>query len=704
MPVVVPVIAAVAAAAASYGGAAAAVSLGIAAAGSFAAAAIGAVVGAVVALGVSYIGSALLGSSAASSNSTQATNRSEQIRQAAAPHQIIMGSVKVSGVLAYIYSPNDGRAEYSSAVKGGAAANYQPNELLYTVVVLSGHPVSSVHDITIDDVPANDAKFYNLAHIESSVGAVDQAANATFIAETDGQWTDASRLRGRAALFCIFDFDTAAFSAVPNPAAIVDGAMPYDPRTGNTVWSDNAALLISWYLQQSFGMRCAYDEIDEPSLIAAANICDEAVGLLDGSSEPRYTINGTFTLDEAPSDVLDKLKASMDGQVIFSGGKWYIFAGATAAPTFTITQDMLRGDITVQANRAAKDSFNAVRATYIRPEANWQATDAPVRYDEAAVAADGGTFYQDFDFPFSTSGFTVQRLMEIALRRNRAERSIQVPLNMAGLCTRAWDVVTFGTDRLPPANYRITDWALSDIGVDLTLQLEPDDIYAWDPTTDQLELGEIGFVVLPQAYTLDAPAMGITTPSTPVPATVEVAVQQVTNAVYAQVQWMPAGSTIWQDAAISGFAAPTSPGGVASFRARDRADERISAWTESAPPPPPTSVTIAGIAGGVALTWTAPTSAVQIFTAGDDSYADSSLAYSGTDSSTNLTITGTPTVYAWIRSVGADGNYSTPLGSVHATAGDPTSGGGAGTPPGTGGGDTGGDGGDGSSGGGGGSG
>ena len=105
---------------------------------------LGAIAGGVVALGVSYVGSALLGTSAKTSNSTDATNRSQQIRQSAAPHQIICGSVKVSGVLAYIYSPNEGRANYSSAVKGGAPANYQPNELLYSVVVLAGEPSSGV--------------------------------------------------------------------------------------------------------------------------------------------------------------------------------------------------------------------------------------------------------------------------------------------------------------------------------------------------------------------------------------------------------------------------------------------------------------------------------------------------------------------------------------------------------------------------------
>ena len=333
-------------------------------------------------------------------------------------------------------------------------------------------------------------------------------------------------------------------------------------------------------------MRCQPEEIDTASLIAAANICDEPVELITGVTEARYTLNGTFTLDQSPANILDDMKACMDGGVIFSGGIWFIFAGATVAPCFTITEDMLRGPVTVQANRAAKDSFNAVRATYVRPEGNWQATDAPVRYDEDAVAADGGTFYQSLDFPFTTSGYTVQRLMQIALRRNRAERSITLQMNMTGLCIRPWDVVTFGTPRLPAANYRVANWTLQDMGVDLLLEAEPDDIYAWNPATDELELVEQALGGLPGAFTLAVPKFTLSPPDAS--GLVVVAVQQVVGSTDAEVQYITGDNPLWQAAPRGCFTVTIRSYGPITVRVRARNDVQLSAWTQtpSAPAAP----------------------------------------------------------------------------------------------------------------------
>ncbi len=634
----------------------------------------GALISGLASLAVTFIGSAITGTkSQASNTSADATNRSQQIRSPVSPHQIIVGSVKVSGTLAYIYSPAVARVNYASAVYGyDASHSFAPNELLYTAVVLAGHQVSSIHDITLDNVQANNPVYIGFAHVETVNGAPDQAANGMLVLETDSQWTAYHRLLGRAALFGVFRYSalaTSPFSGVPNPAAIVDGAICYDPRAGVEAFTTNPAIIIAWFLQQPFGMRCDPSEIDTASLIVAANICDEPVELLTGATEPRYTCNGSFTLDNSPGDVLDNMKKSMDGGVIFSGGIWYIFAGATVAPSFTITEDMLRGDVTVQANRAAKDSFNAVRATYIRPEGNWQATDAPVRYDEAAVQADGGTFYQDLDFPFTTSGYTVQRLMQVALRRNRAERSLTLQCNMTALQVRPWDVVTFGTARLVAANYRVTDWELQDQGVDLQLELEPDDIYAWDPGSDELELNEVALGGLPGAYTLATPTFTIGTPTAAVPTTLTVSVEQVVYATDAEVQFITGASALWQAAPRGGFTTTFPVQGVANIRVRSRADVQLSAWTEDDHPAPPTSVTAAGGSQSVTITWASSSSRVQAFAGASSDPTTAQLCYDGTATTTTVAFPTGTAVYAWVRSIDAIGNYSALAGPAPAAAG-----------------------------------
>jgi hypothetical protein len=675
MPVVIPIIAAAASIAAGAAGSAAIGAITIAGI-SIAASTVGAIIGGIAALAVTFVGSAIFGTAAQPQNSTSnATNRGQQIKSPVSAHQIIVGTVKVSGTLAYIYSPPQARVGYESCVFGYASHDFQPNQLLYMVTVLAGHQVASVHDITLDNNLAANPMYIGYAHVEYANGDPTQAANGAFVLETDGQWTSYHRLQGRAALFTTAYYSVSAsmpFEGVPNPAGIVDGAICYDPRTGLEAFTHNPALIIAWYLMADFGMRCDQSEIDMPALIAAANVCDEAVELLTGATEPRYTCNGTFTLDQNPGQILDNMKACMDGGVIFSGGVWYIFAGATVAPSFTITQDMLRGPVVVQANRSAKDSFNAVRATYIRPEANWQATDAPIRYDEDAVQADGETVYQTLDFPFCTSGYTVQRLMQIALRRNRAERSITLQVNMSGLFVRPWDVVNFGTDRLPSATYRVTDWTLQDQGVDMLLEAEPADIYLWVPGTDELELNEVALGGIPGAYTLAVPEFTIGTPTQAVPSSVIVSVEQQPYATDAEVQVITGlTSGLWQAQPRGAFTVDCAVQGTAHFRVRSRADVQLSAWTEDDPPLSPTGVTAAAGSGSVSVSWTlgAGTTRSQVFAGTSSDYGSSALIYDGAAATASVAFATGTAVNVWVRSVDAIGNYSLPGGPVPVTAG-----------------------------------
>src|SRR5690606_15237877 len=146
--------------------------------------------------------------------------------------------------------------------------------------------------------------------------------------------------------------------------------------------------------------------------------------------------------------------------------------------------------VTVHANRSARDLFNGVRAVYIRPAAGWQPTDAPPLQDVTALAQDGWVeSYTDLALDFTVSGYRAQRLMQIALRRNRLQRSVRVPLNMSGLNIRCMDTVRLILPRLPEDTYRVTRWALSpEGGIDVTLEQDAESVYAWNPETDERPL------------------------------------------------------------------------------------------------------------------------------------------------------------------------------------------------------------------------
>ncbi|MCQ4163065.1 phage tail protein, partial [Roseomonas sp. GC11] len=469
----------------------------------------GGILGAVAAVGTAYVVSSIgktvfptktaSSSTYASSDSslaTQAATRQQSFRQAITEHQIVFGRVKLGGPIVFIHSRTDDAG--------------REDGFFYVVVVLAAHSVRAIGTVYLGDTPETDSRFAGLVRIDRHLGAADQPANTNLVAETDGKWTAEHRGRGRAYLVARLKITAEAFpSGPPNLSAIVEGNdQIYDPRDGSTGYSTNAALCLAWYLTASCGWRASWSDIDIPALIAAANVCDEGVRTLDGAGERRYTVNGTFSLSEGKIAITQKLVSAMAGALVVSGGRFFIHAGGPGLPVGTLTSDDLRGDVTLQGSRAMRDLFNGVRATYVEPAANWQTTDAPPLLASNYVAEDGGErFYEDLEFPLTTSATTVQRLMKVALEANRRQRTVSFPAKYSALCFRPWDVVTVALDRLAPFPARITGWTLSaDGGVDLTLQEEDEAVWAWDPDTDERATGDNPSVVLPNPGRIAAPA------------------------------------------------------------------------------------------------------------------------------------------------------------------------------------------------------
>ena len=81
------------------------------------------------------------------------------------------------------------------------------------------------------------------AYVHKYLGSPDQAASAQAQANIPG-WSGDHRLRNIAYLYVRLEFNNDVFPlGIPNISAVVKGKKVYDPRTGLTAWSDNAAPL-----------------------------------------------------------------------------------------------------------------------------------------------------------------------------------------------------------------------------------------------------------------------------------------------------------------------------------------------------------------------------------------------------------------------------------------------------------------------------
>lgn len=667
MPAAVPIVAAVAGAVASAG-AASALAAGtfgfVLAAGGFASALVSGLAGLVVSFAVSALGGALfgVGKKAASTAVQPLSGRQQQVREAASPRRVIIGRVKVSGPIIFVHARD---------------ADGVPNKYLYIVIALAGHAIQGFEEIFIDDTSLSDPKFAGLVKYEFKYGLADQTVPQWMIDETGGKWTADHRGRGCALGFFRLTYNETVFAnGIPNISAVLLGKKLYDPRTDATTYSANPQLAVIDYLRSDYGLRESMAGIDDDTAMAGANICDEAVALKAGGTEPRYEAHGTYTLDEQPGNIIAKLLTACAGSATYAGGKWFVEPAAWRPSNRVITQGELRGAIGVQHNRPLRDLFNGVRATYVRPEAEWQETDAPVLLDAAARLADGGEpVYQNLELPFTTSGTMAQRIMRIALNRIRAQRQVKLDLMLHHVALRPGSVVTLDLPRQARETFRVTGWTLAEDGGGVSLAAEADNaaVYAWNEQTDEQALKPPSFADKPSSAAALTPTLTLTAPSAPVPASVAASWTAVSGALDYELSWrLPAGGE-FTATGQAGTSATITTGDRAEMKVRARKASGFSEFDAALFPPQLERFVVAGAPGGLAIEFTG-SSSIQVFTSAGTVFSAATLAGTLSGGSGTVSLV-TATYNVWGRAIGAKGAVGLEIGPILATASDPATGG-----------------------------
>ena len=420
--------------------------------------------------------------------------------------------------------------------------------------------------------------------ITKYLGTLTQTADPDLMAnakDTSGNnaWTEDHTLTGRAYIVARLEYNTTVFpQGIPNIKAVVKGVNSiYDPRTSTTGYSENAALCMRDYLAKSYGLRCQPEDINDPSFISGANICDESVPVIVGTGagyvtdasfydvgrtilhlasgtgtilagdvvtvtvvagtytvagvstefsassysytvevaldsgnlltlagngliaaippiattvnvsptnfEPRYTCNGSFTLDGKPVDIIKKMLTACAGRLVWSQGQYSLWTAAYNYPVVTLTESDLRDDISIAPAPSRRQRFNTVRGTFVFPAQYWQQIDFPYQQDAATYANDNNEeLCQNLELPYTISSATAQRLANIFLQQNLFGCVVTFPAKLTAFRLQPGDVVRLSIAQLKWVNkeFRVQDWQLSDSGgVDLTLREESASIYGW---------------------------------------------------------------------------------------------------------------------------------------------------------------------------------------------------------------------------------
>lgn len=355
------------------------------------------------------------------------------------------------------------------------AGTQTDGEMLHLAIAIAGHPLSSVGKVWLGD---NEIGTYgeNAAY---EVHIDRQAADPYLLANAPS-WKADMIGKGITWLRVTLKFNAEKFpSGIPNIRVEKFGRKVYDPRTGATVYSNNAALCILDYYRSYLKVPDAdilWDQFQE-----AANICDELVSRGDGTSERRYTINGEFDLSENKASILEAMLGACAGDPTFIAGKHGIMVGAYYGPASeVITESQLAGDIEIMPEVSQSERVNTIKGTFIDPQQNYTETDFPAVSVSEWVAEDGVEISQDLKLRFVTSEFHGQRLADVRLKRTRIARTMNVTLNLSGYRYRPgmYVKVNFPSLGIVNVEMRVTDWKFGvQNGVQLTLKQETADVW-----------------------------------------------------------------------------------------------------------------------------------------------------------------------------------------------------------------------------------
>ena len=413
------------------------------------------------------------------------TPSAQTVRSSKAPIRFILGRASTGGVLAW--AQEDHTVSYK-------------HEWLHLVYVLSEGEITGVDEIylnekLITEYPSEDYSY----EVRINETEPDQ-----FLMERCPDWKNTQIGRGISYLRLSLRYDPEVFTSIPTVRCVVRGLPLYDPRNGKTEYSDNPALMTLWYLRN----RCNVpdDEIIMDAFSSAANVCDETVTNPDKSTSKRYTAAAVIGADEKRTDVLQKLETTMAGNLILSGGRWALQAGAYYGPaTFTITEPMVVGPVSGSTEVDNADAVNVMTGTFIDPKSSWAQTDFPSVYMQDWITADGGEQSSSLTLDYVTDAYQAQRLANIALKKNRGAHSVSMTLNLSGYACRPGMIVKLDLPSLnmTTGEFVVNDWKYDPSqGISVTLQTTDSGI--WDDAVGQA-YNPLGYISVPTGG-MDAPA------------------------------------------------------------------------------------------------------------------------------------------------------------------------------------------------------
>mgnify|MGYP000143700856 CR=1 FL=1 len=366
---------------------------------------------------------------------TQMGGRSVMTREAASSRKIIYGRARVGGNVVYLESTGT------------------DNKYLWLVTAIAGHEIDAYEEVWFNDQKIWDGGSYvgnwgSYVSISFKDGSQTTADSGLVAAST--KWTSNHKLLDTAYMVVKLTYDQEQFAqGLPNISTVVRGKKVLDPETSATAWSQNPALCIYDYLLDSkYGLAESASNILTSSINTAKDVCDETVALAAGGTQPRYTMDGVIDTADSIKANIENMTGAMIGRLIYSGGKFEIHAGEYVAPTVTIDESMMVGEISVQTKQSRRNAYNGVKGVFLSEDDNYILADYPAQISSTYATQDGDPIYLDMPLPYTVNNIRAQRIAKLALFRSRQQEAITIPCNLNAFKFKIGDNINVSNTRL----------------------------------------------------------------------------------------------------------------------------------------------------------------------------------------------------------------------------------------------------------------
>ena len=518
---------------------------------------------------------------------TQMGGQSITTREAAQSRKIVYGRARIGGNIAYLESTGD------------------DNKYLWLVITVAGHEIDAYESVWFNDEKIWNGTNYldswgDFVNISFYKGDQTTADNALRIASAtnNGKWTTDHKLLDTAYMVVKLTHDPDKFSSgLPNISTIIRGKKVLHTANvsagnfyvgerykitevgdtnfvpigaaSNTVgiefiatnvgsgsgkanhfdWSQNPALCIYDYLRETkYGLGEAEENILTSSVSVARSVCDEPITIAANVTQARYTMDGVVDSANSIKNNIELMVGSMAGRLVYSGGKFEIHAGKYIAPSFTVDESQIVGDITIQTKQSRRNAYNGVKGVFLSEDDNYILADypaqqskttagdfvvttPPTRYkileigttDFTAIGAasntvgldfgatgvgsgdgvaslflaqDGEAIFLDMALPYTANNIRAQRLAKLALFRSRQQEAITIPCNLSALRFKVGDNISVNNTRLGYAGkvFEVVGYAMDfkadgQIVINVNAMETASSIWDWQASDAEVFLG-----------------------------------------------------------------------------------------------------------------------------------------------------------------------------------------------------------------------